>query len=534
MNYKAIEAATQNISHLIDAGSYIQALTETELLYQEIKGLEQNNSYFLSKSNIAGFYVDIGSALSKKEISEKGLKIFERFSNKLKKLLGNELYFYNLANAKASVINIEKPSEDTFSAIKPIIDAKDTFWKAYKASSNQSSKVAAQCLVNLGNNLCRQSRIVEAIENYDRAIALGFDIPEAWLGRSRALMLLNVLSNSYSIELLNQVKLGYEKAIQSKCITTRQSQYYKEKTKILNNQIKSILQQTGLQDDPHNDEKTKEEFKQLSDYRKFCLEQHLTLSEHGLYCHCVGSARDNLTIPTRSGVIGDFVPSMERVLNQLKSEFSFARKLYFLSISSHDYNIYDHDSYFSDLLNNELLGTEIEGLKAAYKTCFGILDKIAMAICEVFKVYPSNNNIYFTSFWRLNQDNRREKFDKIKNPSLLALYSIATDLSTNKKSSGEWSFLRDIRNHLEHKFLAVCDEYFQEEALSDPLKAFNAKQHLKIVSKFEFLENLEKLLHLTRSAIFSFVFMNRHEANKSTLSDDSAYIKNTIYPQDYI
>ena len=534
MDYANVEYTMKSISKLIGEGTYNQALLETDALYQEVSDLELSNSYLLVQSNLAGFYVDIGVALSDKETSKKGLDIFEQFSDELKKLLGNEAYFYNLANAKTSVISIEKPSEDVFSAIEPIIDAKDTFWKAYKANSDQPSKTAAQCLVNLGSNLCQQSRVVEAIENYDRAIALGFDIPEAWLGRSRALLLLNSLSSSYSIELLEQVKLGYEKATQSKCISTKYAQYYEEQAKRLNNQIGLILQQAGLQDDLHNDEKTKEEFKQLSDYRKFCLEQHLTLSEHGLYCPCVGSARDNLTIPTRSGVIGDFVPSMERVLNQLKSEFSFARKLYFSSVSSHDYTTYDHDSCFSDLLNNELLGTEIEGLKAAYKTCFGILDKIAMAICEVFKVHPLKGNIYFTSFWKLNQDNRVDRFNKIGNPSLLALYSIATDLSTNKESLGEWAFLRDIRNYLEHKFLAVCDEYFQEKALSDPFETFTIEQYLKIVSKSEFLENLEKLLHLTRSAIFSFVFMIRHEATKSTSNDDGVYIENTIHPQDYI
>ena len=67
----------------------------------------------------------------------------------------------------------------------------------------------------------------------------------------------------------------------------------------------------------------------MSDFRKFCLDNYLTLSEHGLYCKCVGSARDNLTIPTLTGVVGDFVVPMEMVLNRLKSEFSFSRRLYF-------------------------------------------------------------------------------------------------------------------------------------------------------------------------------------------------------------
>ena len=61
--------------------------------------------------------------------------------------------------------------------------------------------------------------------------------------------------------------------------------------------------------------------------------------------------------------------------------------------------------------------------------------------------------IYFQTFWQLDVDNRRQRFEDIKSHGLLALYSIATDLNKNK--GGELAFYKEWRNGLEHKFLVV-------------------------------------------------------------------------------
>lgn len=146
------------------------------------------------------------------------------------------------------------------------------------------------------------------------------------------------------------------------------------------------------------------------------------MSEHSLYCSCIGSSRDNLTIPTSGGVAGDFVIPMEMVLNKLKSEFSFARHLYFEYLTKEpDYELL-HDSCFSELFNDELLGIDVEKLRTAFGACFSILDKIGIAICELFDLYPPNRQVYFQGFWQLDQNNKRELFNQITSPGLLALY----------------------------------------------------------------------------------------------------------------
>lgn len=86
------------------------------------------------------------------------------------------------------------------------------------------------------------------------------------------------------------------------------------------------------------------------------------------------------------------------VLNRLKLEFSFARRLYFEYLAEEqDYELL-HDSCFSELFNDELFVIDVEKLRTACRS-FGILDKIGIAICELFDLYPPNGTVYFQSFW---------------------------------------------------------------------------------------------------------------------------------------
>ena len=166
-------------------------------------------------------------------------------------------------------------------------------------------------------------------------------------------------------------------------------------------------------------------------------------------------------------------------------------------------NLTRSEDCFTELLNYEVLGVPIEKLRTSFRLCFGILDKIAVAICRLYDLKPKGQ-IYFQNFWRLDEDGRRERFESIKSPGLLALYSIATDLNMHK--NGEWSCFKDWRNSLEHGLFVVQEE----DSGLDPYASFSIGIE-KVLLK-DFLYFLEQLLQLTRSAIFSFVFSVRDSA----------------------
>ena len=178
-------------------------------------------------------------------------------------------------------------------------------------------------------------------------------------------------------------------------------------------------------------------------------------------------------------------------------------------------------SCFSELFNDELLGLDVERIRTAFRLCFGILDKIAVAICELYDLYPPNRQVSFQSFWQLNKDNRRERFDSIVNPGLLALYSIATDL--NYRQDGEWAFFKQWRNDLEHKFVVVQ----KLDKPSDIYNSYSFMDGIIFIKEKDFIEHLKRMLQITRSAIFSFVFAVRDKAIKEK-KEDGQYISIAI------
>ena len=516
----------ERLTRLVDVGEFSSALSNLYVFLEALEGSQdKDGAYYIMLFNIAGIFIDIGHMQPNMEASNKGLQILERNKTEIMEQVEEDPYYYNLSNAKSNLIQEKNPFNQTFETIEQLVELKSYLWKTIKLSNENKGVSPPTYTVNLGNALKQQFRLVEALKCYDDVNSLNLDIPQSWINRSESLMLLNQVSNTYSIQMLEQIKSGYENVITSDQLPPQWIDNYKEKIIFHQNKIDETCKETGIEEELHDQETTLKEYEELSDFRKFCLDNNLTLSEHGLYCKCAGSARDNLTIPTLTGVVGDFVVPMEMVLNRLKSEFSFSRRLYFEFLTHETEDDLQHESCFSELFNEELLGLDVERLRTAFRLCFGVLDKIGVAICELYDLYPPNGQVSFQSFWQLNSGNRRKRFDSIVNPGLLALYSIATDL--NYRKEGEWAFFKQWRNDLEHKFVVV----HKSDEPSDIYNSYSFMDGIIFIKEEDFIEHLKRLFQITRSAIFSFVFTVRDKAMKEK-KEDGSYISISISKQD--
>lgn len=499
----------KRINELIDIGNFDDAEKLCEIKLKELNCLEnKSDSSFLLLFNLSGLVIDLAHYSNQNKLAELGLKIMLDNEKKFLELVSAREFFYNLANAKSNLIVNENPFDLTFENIEELIDIKNCYFKALK--DNLHNEISSlQLYVNLANILKKQFRLTEAINYYDLVNNYNLDIPQSLVNRSESLLMLNTISDTYSIKMIYDVVEGYEKASESKNILPSWSEYYKNTA----NNLKAQLEFNGelLEDDDNS--KTKKEYEDLTEYRKFFLENNLTLCEHGIYCSCIGSAKDNLTIPlTSKSIGGEFIPKMELILNRIKSEYSLSRHQYYEYLT--DEKNFINEDCFTELLNSEMVGLRVEKLRSSFRLCFGVLDKIALAICELYELKKASENIYFHNFWRLNNGNRREKFESIKNPGLLALYSIATDL--NEYKNGEWSMFKKYRNALEHGFLVITDT----SNILDVYESFLMKEEVEIVNIVDFEYFIKHLLQLTRSAIFSFVFCVRNEALKIDISDE--------------
>ena len=81
---------------------------------------------------------------------------------------------------------------------------------------------------------------------------------------------------------------------------------------------------------------------------------------------------------------------LELLLNRIKSEYAFARWNYYKSFTD---EAFDYDVTFSELFEDEVINSQSEALRASFRICYGILDKIALGICKLYGT--EGGNIYF-------------------------------------------------------------------------------------------------------------------------------------------
>jgi tetratricopeptide (TPR) repeat protein len=513
----------------MDQGDFISAHAIAHKRLYEIKNSTTKYEYIL-KAKLAGLLIDIGEEGQIEKAISEGLKTIQDNRNHFANYIHEGSTEYNLGNAKSGLFRIQRTKSGfkfTPENIVLLTEAKNHFWKAYKLFQSTKEDIIPQLFVNLANTLDTSGRVVEAIQYYDQVLINYPEFPQANASRSEALLFLNNLSGTYSINLLWQSMQGFAKAAQSNDVPKWLKDMWVKKRDYL--QIE-LSRHDHLDEDVNHDLlETKLEAENHTKFRKFCLDKNLCLSEHSLYCNCVGSSSDNLTIPKSTASIGgDFVPKMELRLNRLKSEFALARLLYYES-DQKQWGAYDKELSFTELHEDEAVGLRPEMLRTSFRLCFGILDKIAHAICELFDISEPDEPLAFERFWRprgkglsRKQQDRWEKLNSIENLSLLALYSQATDLNSY---SGEWGNYKDWRNALEHELLVLTKN---SEKPLDIFRAIKSSRRIVSVDYYEFKDKTLHLLQLTRSAIFNFVFCVRTEGEK-LLGDQGVSI--TLQPK---
>ena len=460
--------------------------------------------------------IDIGEEGQIKEAIKEGIQILQNDRIHFSKFIHEGSTEYNLGNAKSGLFRIQRTQpEFTFTPenIALLTEAKNHYWRGYKLFQSTNSEIIPQLFINLANALDSSGRVVEAIQYYDKVLIENPVFPQANACRSEALMWLNTLSGTYSINLLWQAMQGFANAAKSNDVPGWLREQWVKKKDILQ---KDLLRHGQKKDDiDHDLQETKSEAEKHSPFRKFCLTNNLCLSEHSLYCNCVGASKDDLTIPKSIASIGgDFVPKMELRLNRLKSEFALARLLYFESDQT-KWKSYENEVSFTELYEEECVGLRPEMLRTSFRICFGILDKIAHALCELFDLSEIGEPLAFERFWRprgkklsQKQQARWEKINSIENYSLLALYSQATDLNSY---TGEWGNFKSWRNALEHELLILTKGSGNS---LDIFEAMKSSRRVLTVDYAEFKDKTIHLLQLTRSAIFNFVFCVRTEGEK--------------------
>jgi hypothetical protein len=219
-------------------------------------------------------------------------------------------------------------------------------------------------------------------------------------------------------------------------------------------------------------------------------------------------------------VTGDLIPRLELILNRLKAEFGTARLLYYHATQESSWDLHDHEVTYAELFEGETVSMKTELLRTSFRLCLGILDKIALGVCELYDIADPQENLHLESFWRpaARKGKASTRWDELttksRNPSLVALYSQATDLG----SDGEWAVFKTWRNDLEHRFLILT----REPTPPDAWKARQGTFDTRCITIKEFSDRTLHLMQFTRSAIFNFTYCARRETRATGESSNVA------------
>jgi len=489
------------ITNLLDLEDYNQARKLVEQTLKETTGLKPDEKLII-ELNLFGLLIDIGCESRNETDLNKAIDFFEAQKDELLKIITKASYYYNLANAKHG---LGKIFYSTSKGVHSLSTTKDKFqepinlyWLAYKAIDNNEDFLLIKILINLSNSLINVSRIVEALQFLDIVLRPYPNYPQALVSRGDDLNYLSQVTNcSLTTVLFAQIYQSYDKAINTDSLppSILKECIYKRESAL------KTIQNHGFDisnlDKEYND--TRQEYDRHTDFRKFCIDNFLTLNEHGVYCICVAAEKDDLQIGVKHAVFkGDVVPKLELLLNRMKSEFAFARWMYYKSNSE---NPFDYDAKFSELLDGEVINSQTETLRTSFRICYGILDKIALGICKLYGI--DSKRVHFETFFDDKKKNRKDEFDKIRNIHLNAIYSIACDLNTQ---TGELRHFKNWRNKLEHNLLVLKDN---NDFTPDVLRIFEDEEFIAVADIDEFNQKTLHLLQLTRSAIFSYVYCVR-------------------------
>lgn len=495
-----IQDFSQRIYTLLDIQDYETARL---LLEEKLPNILDNDLPFLLET--AGLYIDLGDESNNSDLVNVGLNILLHNVKDINSIVTPDSLDYCLGNAYQALFRISnKIQPDYFPKpenITNLFQAKQYYLKSYKVITlTELNPYKIQVLNNLANNLINSGRIVEALQLHDTVLAYNPDFVYTLVSKADALIYLTRSSNCHvTTALFVEIYSLYSSAEKHPIPLP----HIVNKIQADKQHVITYLQTQNfdLSQIPVEHYRNELEYHQHTGKVKFYIDNFLSLSEHGLYCKCDKSKNDDLMIGHKGFVTNSTkIVQLELLCNRIKSEFSLSRELLFDYFNSEDQ---DDEIHYKNLVDGILNGIKYEKLRTCFRMCFGILDKIAEGIFFMYDLHTEKKEkIYFDAFYNSNKNSKRwEQINSVKNIHLTALYSIACDLSI---TTGEYGFYKVWRNRLEHGVFSLKNDNYISDRWED--EKFSTK-----VDFIDFENESKRLLQITRSAIFSYVFCVRQE-----------------------
>lgn len=199
-------------------------------------------------------------------------------------------------------------------------------------------------------------------------------------------------------------------------------------------------------------------------YRQWVLENNLFLNTlNDLPVNDLCFAADVINLPNMIVHI-KAKPIYHGMYNQLKQEYIYARYLYYYTLStSSEPHFADKETFLLNFADYPLYSIRIEQLKSAFKTLYGLFDKIAYFINSYFDLGIHERDVSFHSIWYKSHGIGKKQYSykntlcPESNFALGALYWIGKDYFDilEKTPNPFLKRINEVRNALEHKYVKI-------------------------------------------------------------------------------
>lgn len=459
--------------------------------------LEKHNfqSDVNSRAFAAAIYIDCGEASSHEVWISSGIEILEAIVLDYPK--SSEVR-YNLANGFASRSRVSATDDASTDRFRARIE----FGKVIE-DQNSDWGLRSQAATNIGNLLVEDHRWVEAIDFYRRAQEL---MPTNSVALFREAETLSWL--------YNRIQDDFEKLQDYAHFVGLQQRIGELKHRALEN-LDVFSELAGPRARSHAEEILRSipshepvaKRQRSSSYLSFIEEQEMAL------CVCCGEedfTAEQVDLLKVRSVSETFenpehkMPEIFAMLNIIKSDYSFAREIYFQRYSERGLKARSDYATYSETLDYAVYGTAYSALGSAQKMAVDILDKIAVAIA-VYLGMKNARDVGFRDIWgKFQKGNQCPPCSEIKNQlengnlGMLALKSLYEDFCQKPDlGDGFLKVLKALRHSATHRFTVLHDELL------------GISKHEKAVAEHWYLPEFEQAtlssLRVARAAIFYLV-----------------------------
>jgi tetratricopeptide (TPR) repeat protein len=366
----------------------------------------------------------------------------------------------------------------------------------------------AQIYTNLANVLNHTGRFIEAIEVWDRALAL---IPRfAMALGNRGIGLAHYAGAVYDgghhgVLMVNacvSLALACEPdAIQDSDGNGAAMAQFQQRMQAIWDSYDIPTLTDSYEPDGHSLGRSKRE----RDYRQWCLGRRLFINPLNDVGPNSIAGRDILTLPTITTGFdeGPRPPAIIHYFNIIKQEYCTARYALYEGMTAEGVHFSDRGVLLYNTLDYPAVGLAVERMKMAFRGAYAMFDKIAFLLNAYFKLGHNERQVNFRNLWFVKGKGKtlHPTLDGMANWPLRGLFWLSKDIFEDdfrEVTEPDAQALYELRNHLEHKFVSVHDGF--SRAIS-PFQATTPTSGIFDISTDDLATKTLRQLKLARAAI---------------------------------